>query len=140
VTHDIANDALALLVEPVPPPPSLRARVLAAALATRPSPGIRFVHRDDDRWEVVMPGIERRALAGGPTDRTRTFLLRLAPGARLPAHVHDAEEHLLVVAGSVEQDGRTVGTGDYAYSPIGSRHADAVTAGGCVVLVVQVTP
>ncbi len=139
MTRDLV-DALALLAPPVTPSPSLRARLLAEAMATRPSPDLTIVRHDAGRWDVVMPGIERKALGGAPGDRVRSFLLRLAPGARLPAHVHATAEHLMVVAGSVEQDGRVVRSGDYVYSPVGSRHADAVTAWGCTVLVVQVVP
>jgi anti-sigma factor ChrR (cupin superfamily) len=138
VTRDVAADALAFLATPVTPHPSLRARILAEALASRPSPDLFVVARDNDRWDVVMPGLERKALAGGPHGRTQSMLLRVAPGGRLPAHVHSAAEHLYVVAGSADQDGHRLRSGDYVYSPVGSRHGDAVTATGCLVLVVLV--
>ncbi len=138
MTSDDVVDALAFGVTPVTPRPGLRRRVLAAARASRPAPHLLFVARDATRWTPVAPGMDRKPLAGGPGDRTRTFLLRLAAGGRLPAHVHDTAEHLLVVSGTFVQDGRSVSTGDYMYSPVGSSHAEAVTAAGCVVLVVQV--
>lgn len=138
MTGDLAADALAFMAIPVTPHPSLRRRILAAAAASRPSPGVFVVAREDDRWDVVMPGLERKALAGGPHDRTQSMLLRVAPGGRLPAHVHAAAEHLYVVAGSAEQDGRRLRTGDYVHSPAGSRHGDAVSPTGCLVLVVLV--
>lgn len=137
MTSDDVVDALALGITPVMPRPGLRLRVLAAARASRPVPDLLFVARDATRWTPLAPGLDHKPLAGGARDRTRTFLLRLAPGGRLPAHVHDTAEHLLVVSGTFVQDGRSVATGDYMYSPVGSSHAEAVTAAGCVVLVVH---
>lgn len=120
------------------PPPGLRERLLGTARATRPEAvGYAFALRDEGRWIEVSPGVERRELDGGSGDRSRAYLVRIAPGGVVRTHVHAAVEHCLVVSGDFRVAGRTLYPGDYHRAAAGSVHDGLSSERGCVVLVVE---
>jgi anti-sigma factor ChrR (cupin superfamily) len=95
----------------------------------------------DDRRAVVVdtrraafvptrwPGIASLALHAFGSERTE--LVRFAPGAREPLHVHDGGEECLVLDGEIEDaDGRHR-AGTWQRSAVGSRHA-TFSARGCL--------
>lgn len=63
------------------------------------------VSADDAQWRPFLPGIERKVLhrhASGPGNQhsgIMSYLLRLAPGAVLPAHYHPVDEECVVLSG-----------------------------------------
>lgn len=63
------------------------------------------VPAEDAQWRPFLPGIERKVLhrhASGPGNQPRgimSYLLRLAPGAVLPAHHHPVDEECVVLSG-----------------------------------------
>lgn len=77
----------------------------------------------DRQWTSTdYPGIERclfRNHAGGG----RSSLVRLAAGARFPAHQHQAAEEVLVLAGEVDIGGHRLAAGDWLYTEAGETHA-----------------
>lgn len=75
------------------------------------------------------PGVEYKVLRRHATAGGLTLLLRFAPGADYPAHRHPAGEEYLVLAGSLEDGGRTYHAGDYVYYPPGSAHRPASREG-----------
>lgn len=80
-------------------------------------------------WEPVAPGIDSKLMWNG-----RTTLLRCAPGAILPNHMHDDEEHLLVLSGDLVIGGRTFNGGDYIRSRRGFDRFLHMTRTGCLIL------
>lgn len=101
---------------------------------------------DFDRFEVVdtgalpetpapVAGITRRMIErdGGEVARA-TSIVRYAPGASFPAHVHDLGEEILVLEGSFSDEHGTYGTGTYVRSPPGSSHHPR-TDEGCLLFV-----
>ncbi len=48
-------------------------------------------------WRPFLPGIERKVLH--TADGIMSYLLRLAPGAALPAHHHPVDEECVVLSG-----------------------------------------
>jgi anti-sigma factor ChrR (cupin superfamily) len=130
----------------VTPPPGLRARLLDAARTATPATAwaggdaaaagdpYLFVHAHEGAWRDVLPGVQRKDLAGGPSP---SYLIRLAPGAEVVAHGHARIEHCLVVSGHVDIVGRECGPGDYHRAAPGSRHDRIHSRGGCVLLIVE---
>lgn len=98
--------------------------------------GDRF---DDLAWARFRPGVEVVWLHRGGPEAGASALLRYAPGAQVPAHVHPDVEHVLVLAGSQADEHGVYGRGDVVVNPPGSRHAVA-SAAGCVVLVIWARP
>ncbi|MCW3848049.1 cupin domain-containing protein [Sphingomonas sp. LB-2] len=115
----------------IPPPPALFDRIIDAIdehdreLAGKTAQGI-----DEGIWLPWLPGIEARRMW-----TPRTVMLRCQPGAVLPAHDHDEDEHIIVVSGDFVVGGRTFRAGDYHCSPKGNPHGNAFTRGGCLLLI-----
>lgn len=115
---------------------ALRARVLAAAAATRqPLDGqFRFVSKAERVWEKRRLGVEFCLLH--EDDHSRAFLMRLQPGGVLPAHTHDLDEESLMLEGDAWiGQVRYLTAGDYHYVPAGTPHPDLVSPNGCTVFV-----
>jgi anti-sigma factor ChrR (cupin superfamily) len=134
-------DELLLAVDPVEPRPAVREQLLArvAAQTSRtarpPLPDLLFALEPDAAWNDVAPGLQRRLLSRGP-DAT-SYVLRVAPGATIPAHDHSAVEHLYVLTGSIDVDGTLCHAGDYHRAAQGTHHRAPYSAEGCTVLVVE---
>jgi quercetin dioxygenase-like cupin family protein len=118
-----------------PPAPeriaAMKARVLAAADAA--APAFVTVHRDDGAWQPLAPDIAIRVLDSD--DTMQAYLLKLAPGACLPAHPHPADEMCFVLEGDATLGDLVVGAGDYHLARAGSTHGDVTTRNGCVLLI-----
>lgn len=80
-------------------------------------------------WQPVAPGIDSKLMWND-----RTTLLRCAPGAILPNHMHDDDEHLLVLSGDLVIGGRTFLGGDYVGSRRGFDRFLHMTRTGCLIL------
>jgi anti-sigma factor ChrR (cupin superfamily) len=80
-------------------------------------------------------GVERRMLERvGAESGHATSLVRYAPGARFPAHLHPGGEEILVLSGVFSDDFGDYGAGSYLRNPPGSRHAP-YSKQGCEMLV-----
>lgn len=66
-------------------------------------------------------------------------LLRYDPGASVPLHEHTGFEHVLVLSGEQSDEHATLGVGDVAINPPGSRHS-VRSATGCTVLLIWERP
>ena len=111
------------------PAGELRSRALGAAeyIVSRAGEG---------EWlPFHVPGIQTKTLARDPVSGTRTFLLRLEPGAVLPGHEHRHAEHCYVLEGEVTDGEHWLRQGDYELRMPGSRHAPVRTETGAVVLI-----
>jgi quercetin dioxygenase-like cupin family protein len=101
----------------VAPPPGLWARIDAGVDALiKGARGTTTIRWSDGSWEVIGPGVERKWLTG-TAENENSYLLRLAPGAVLPAHRHTRPEHCLVVSGTLTIGALVMGTGDFHYAP-----------------------
>lgn len=128
-----AEDSLAplsLAAGDVPPPPGLWHRIEAAIGSEEAALNGRTVMAlGQGEWQPIAPGIEAKAMWND-----RTTLLRCAAGAILPDHVHDGEEHLLVLSGDLVIGGRTFNSGDYIRSQPGLDRFLHMTRTGCLIL------
>ncbi len=89
------------------------------------------VRADAAGWQAVMPGVELKLLQRD--DTVYSFLLRLAPNARVPAHAHDADEECLVLEGEGYVGDIFLRRGDYHLARRGSRHGAIRTEAGAVI-------
>lgn len=95
----------------------------------------------DDYWKEATfapfrDGVEISRLHDGPP---AVALLRYAPGASIPAHVHRGLETILVLDGSQSDERGTYSAGSLVLNPEGTSHR-VWTRDGCVVLIQWTLP
>ncbi len=96
-------------------------------------------HWSEPDWEQVAPGIECKLLATD-TDRHRvSMLVRLAPGARYPAHTHAGIEELHLLDGELWIDERKLFPGDYNYGAPGASDERVWSEIGCTCVLITST-
>jgi mannose-6-phosphate isomerase-like protein (cupin superfamily) len=94
---------LSLAAGEVAPPPALWGKIEAAIGMESAAVGHRhMLALADGEWQPVAEGIDCKQLWND-----RTMILRCAPGAVLPSHIHDDDEHLLILAGDLIIGGRS---------------------------------
>src|ERR1700759_1858320 len=85
------REAAALIAEsvaPVAPPPSLRARLLDRVADFETLKPIADVRPYDGAWMPAAPGVDTKILFIDKATKRTTMLVRMQPGAKLPAHRH----------------------------------------------------
>ena len=104
------------------PPTSLQARLthrIAEQAGNAPEAPLALRWSEPD-WEEVAPGIECKLLAADMERHRVSMLVRLAPGARYPAHTHAGVEELHLLDGELWIDERKLLPGDYNYGAPGA--------------------
>lgn len=87
-------------------------------------------------WKWMGPGIHFRPLHVPSSDGARVFLLKAAPGTRMPHHTHTGTELTLVLAGAFAHAGGRFGRGDIDDADDTIDHTPVVEAGEtCICLV-----
>jgi len=87
-------------------------------------------------WTFAGPGLKMSKIATNPSDRSKLFLLKAAPGASLSQHGHGGEELICVLKGSFRDDAGTYRPGDVASADASIEHRPQVSDDGdCICLV-----
>jgi quercetin dioxygenase-like cupin family protein len=86
-----------------------------------------------------FPGVSRKVLRSDAESGESAALVRMEPGASVPAHDHPAGEEVFVLEGDVRIGRHHMKTGDYLYTPPDAKHA-AASDRGCVFLVTLPKP
>jgi hypothetical protein len=123
------------------PPTSLQARLaqrIAEETGGAPVPPPAPQWREP-AWEQVAPGIECKLLATDGERHRVSMLVRLAPGARYPAHTHAGVEELHLLDGELWIDERKLLPGDYNYGPPGASDERVWSETGCTCVLVTST-
>jgi quercetin dioxygenase-like cupin family protein len=123
------------------PPTALQARLaqrIAAETGKEPVPPPAPQWREPD-WEQVAPGIECKLLATDGGRHRVSMLVRLAPGARYPAHTHAGVEELHLLDGELWIDERKLLPGDYNYGPPGASDERVWSETGCTCVLITST-
>jgi anti-sigma factor ChrR (cupin superfamily) len=89
-------------------------------------------------FRELRPGVEIHVLHETPGG-ARAALLRYAPGASVPPHLHQGAEYIYVLEGTQADGLGTYGPGSFVINEAGSRHA-VTSSAGCVVLIVWERP
>ena len=90
-------------------------------------------------WEQVAPGIECKLLATDADRHRVSMLVRLAPGARYPAHTHAGVEELHLLDGELWIDKRKLVPGDYNYGSPGASDERVWSETGCTCVLLTST-
>ena len=123
------------------PPTSLQARLaqrIAEETGREPMPPPAPQWREPD-WEQVAPGIECKLLATDGARHRVSMLVRLAPGARYPAHTHAGVEELHLLDGELWIDERKLLPGDFNYGPRGASDERVWSETGCTCVLITST-
>jgi len=127
--------ALAAALAPVAPSADRAAAIKARVLDRVRGEPQRFVtvRAADGTWFPLAPGVACKMLSDDGA--MQSFLLRFSPGARLPAHEHAADEHCVVLEGTVRLGDIEVGAGDYHVALAGSTHGILTSAAGALLFI-----
>lgn len=90
-------------------------------------------------WRPFHPGVDIVELYPASADGAHAALLRYAPGANVPMHVHAGFEHILVLRGQQEDESGVYPAGTLVINHPGTRHR-VKSAEGCVVLAIWQRP
>ena len=90
-------------------------------------------------WGYFREGIEIARLYGAADHGPSAALLRYAPKACVPVHLHRDIEHILVLAGSQSDEDGTYCAGTLLVHGEGTQHSVA-SEEGCVVLAIWLAP
>jgi anti-sigma factor ChrR (cupin superfamily) len=90
-------------------------------------------------WQPFREGVELARLYGDADAGPSMALLRYQPGARVPKHVHQGLEHIIVLAGSQEDDDGVYEVGSVLMHGAKTSHVVRSTT-GCVVLAIWAQP
>jgi anti-sigma factor ChrR (cupin superfamily) len=123
------------------PPTALQARLalrIAEETGKEPVPPPPRQWSEPD-WEPVAPGIDCKLLATDAERHRVSMLVRLAPGARYPAHRHAGTEELHLLDGELWIDARKLFPGDYNYGAPGAVDERVWSETGCTCLLITST-
>jgi len=90
---------------------------------------------DEGEWEQLADGIEKKILFFDKAARSESYLMRIAPGTRLPSHDHSSAEECLVIEGTFDIGDIHLKVGDYHAIDAGTTHPDAYSEHGAVIYV-----
>jgi hypothetical protein len=117
----------------ISPPERLWQAVEAAIVRSdREAAPFTVIRADARDWRPLGPGVDWLPLYRAPGAGWQAFLLRMAPGALLPAHLHARAEECLLIEGDLRIGSETFSAGDYIVAPAGSRHPRMLSRGGAV--------
>jgi anti-sigma factor ChrR (cupin superfamily) len=142
-------DALRRAIEALPaspadvlaPPAQLQARLaqrIAADTGGAAVPPPKGQWREP-HWEQVAPGIECKLLATDAQRHRVSMLVRLAPGAKYPAHTHAGIEELHLLDGELWIEDRKLRPGDYNRGEPGTADTLVWSETGCTCVLITST-
>lgn len=93
------------------------------------------VASDTGVWEAASPGVWRKRLHIDAGAGWQAQLVRIDPGATLPAHDHPILEECLVLEGAFELAGETIRKGDFHLAFPGREHRVITSRGGALLYI-----
>ena len=93
----------------------------------------------EPEWLSVAPGIECKLLATDAEKHRVSMLVRLAPGANYPPHIHSGIEELYLLDGELWIDERKLFPGDYNYGAPGAVDEHVWSETGCTGVLITST-
>ena len=99
----------------------------------------RFVDVESLPWVDTGPGNQMKVLMHDAKTGMLTILTRLAPGASIPFHMHEAMEQTYILEGSLKDDEGECKAGNFVIRAKGSKHSP-VAPNSCTMLVFFLKP
>jgi len=100
-------------------------------------PGFTHFRQDEGEWrELPAKGVRVKELSTAEEDGFTTMLLEMDAGARFPSHKHQGAEHVYLIDGDLESDGRLLSPGDFLRASAESHHGGLYSSGGCHALII----
>ena len=131
ISNDLRQACLAKLDQT---PVETVASAIEARAADHAAPPISLY--DSQKWTWVGPGVYRQFLDVPSSTGTRVFMLKAAPGTRLPDHRHQGTEWTCVLKGAFRHDHGRFGAGDFDEADASVDHNPYVEEGEeCICLV-----
>jgi anti-sigma factor ChrR (cupin superfamily) len=130
----ILGAAMSGVLEPVAPPPSVKAALMSAIRGIPQDSTILRAH--EGRWTKIANGVRTKTLSFDRNRDTATILMILEPGSTLPEHGHHGFEQTFVVSGSCRIGALSLRAGDFHTAGAGSHHGTVVSDEGCELLLV----
>lgn len=94
-----------------------------------------IVRESDGEWRPLLRGVTKKTLFINRPEAVETFLLRLEPGASLPAHGHRSTEECLVLEGEITIGQDRFGVGDFQVALPDVRHLPILSETGAVLFI-----
>jgi len=117
-------------VPPAAPPADLWDRI--AASLDNGAAGTISVRSETVAWTPFLPGVEIKVLHRDEARGRQVYLLRMAPGARLPPHPHKLDEECIILSGEMDVGGLLLRAGDIHMVHAGAPHPEVVSPTGVV--------
>ncbi|HEY6139424.1 MAG TPA: cupin domain-containing protein [Thermoanaerobaculia bacterium] len=130
----ILGAAMTGVLEPVAPPPFVKAALMSAIRGIPQDSTILRAH--EGRWTKIADGVRTKMLSFDRNRDTATILMILEPGSTLPEHSHHGFEQTFVVSGSCRIGALSLRAGDFHTAGAGSHHGTVVSDEGCELLLV----
>ena len=129
---------LADSVTPVAPSPALKSRLLARVAQFEELKPLADVRRNEEHWvSGGLPGVQIKHLFAESETGRSTYLLRMQPGVRLPAHYHHDAEQCLVLKGDIAWGDLVYEEGDFVVMGKGTKHPEVHTVNGTLLLLMS---
>ena len=122
------------------PPAWLQRRLtMRIAAESGADPTLPASHWREPPWDSVAPGIWCKLLAMDDESHVVSMLVRLAPGASYPAHMHAGREELHLLDGELWIDERKLYPGEYNRAEAGSGDTLVWSGTGCTCVLITST-
>lgn len=129
--------ALACELIPAPPGSGVFDRIVKRTEredAVRPA--VEILAGQGEWKDIGFPGIAVKTLYHDKEAKTNTMLLRIEPGASVPAHHHHDAEQCWILEGDVGWEGLVYKAGDFVVAGKGSLHPVLTSERGALLLLV----
>lgn len=99
-----------------------------------------ILEREDEiPWTFFRTGVDIYRFYGDGITGATAALIRFRKEARVPMHLHDGWEHILVLAGSQRDQNGVIPAGTLRIHPPGTYHS-VISEAGCIVLAIYEKP
>lgn len=108
---------------------------IQAVVDNTPQPGSETVRDSDGEWQRLFDGVFKKTLLVDDTEGTESYLLRIEPGALVPAHSHAKTEECFVLEGDMVIGTALFEKGDYHAIPANIPHLPITSNNGGVLFI-----
>ncbi|MFN7922207.1 MAG: cupin domain-containing protein [Bryobacteraceae bacterium] len=128
---------LAFAPPPAAPPASLKDRLMAR-VAPHHEHGLGAIRKDEGVWRQskASPGVSFKVLYRDNKANLVTQLVRMAPGAKFPAHLHGGDEQCLIIEGDLRHNGHVYTAGDFTWAEAETVDPELHTVDGNLLLII----